>query len=407
MTFSLRGESISTSGDVILNITDIGYGNANALACHSENASREVSIYPNWFIDPNGTHPVTNKNTTRLRSQTFDLWGWDRDRASDGDDEPHVVYLKRQSDTALEGYFTCQIGSDTNPTRGLFILYPCELLAVQCMCVRDIQFIGYWHTCMLLTSMLYFFPRIFICDNTCVLCVNCNGLSMSLNHVVSVPTISVRVVSRRNRTYTVTCTVTGGRLSSSSLTGPGLDSSGLSLQRQGSSSDRGQNTYSRTSGTLSDGVGSVYTCTVMNDVSSSETSLELDGINSDSICCIGRHSVPLLSPPAAGDPTLDQPVQISPTAVRVTWSQPSGGATVIDYTVHYTRDDGTARRINDISPNTATADITGLTNSRTYTITVEAVANGLSGESEERTITLREKNILLQCIYVCVVLSYG
>ena len=71
---------------------------------------------------------------------------------------------------------------------------------------------------------------------------------------------------------------------------------------------------------------------------------------------------------------------------------------MIEYTVHYTRDDGTARRIDDISPSTTTRDITGLTNGRTYTITVEAVANGLSGESEERTITLREKNI-------CVILS--
>ena len=102
-------------------------------------------------------------------------------------------------------------------------------------------------------------------------------LPMSLHHVVSVPTISVRVVSRRTRTHTVTCTVTGGRLSSGSLTGPGL-SSGLSLQRQGNSSDRGENTYSRTSGTLSEDVGSVYTCTVMNDVSSPETSLTLAGI---------------------------------------------------------------------------------------------------------------------------------
>ena len=78
---------------------------------------------------------------------------------------------------------------------------------------------------------------------------------------------------------------------------------------------------------------------------------------------------------------------------------------MIEYTVHYTRDGDPSRRIDDISPSTTTRDITGLTNGRTYTITVEAVANGLSGESEERTITLREKNILLQCIYVCVVLS--
>ena len=102
-----------------------------------------------------------------------------------------------------------------------------------------------------------------------------NGyIHASFHHVVSMPTISV--ISRGDGTYTVNCTVTGGRLSSSSLTGPGLGSSGLSLPTM-RASDRGKNTYSRTSGTLSEDVGSVYTCTVMNDVSSPETSLTLTG----------------------------------------------------------------------------------------------------------------------------------
>ena len=228
---------------------------------------------------------------------------------------------------------------------------------------------------------------------TCILCVHCNGYA-SILHVVSVPTISVSVVSRRDRTYTVTCTVTGGRLSSSSLTGPGLSSSGLSLQRQDSSSDRGENTYSITSGTLSEGVGSVYTCTATNPVSSPETSLTLTG-KVESVSD-GSHVTlslsPPTSPPAAGDPTLDQPVQISATSVRVTWSHPSEGATVTGYTVHYTRDDGTARMI---SPSTTTRGIPGLISNRIYTISVEAHAtNGLSGESEERTILLREYNWL-------------
>ena len=63
------------------------------------------------------------------------------------------------------------------------------------------------------------------------------------------------------------------------------------------------------------------------------------------------------------------------------------------YTVHYTRDDGRAERIPGLPPSTTSTDITGLTSGRTYTISVEAVANGLSGESEERTITLCEQNL--------------
>ena len=62
--------------------------------------------------------------------------------------------------------------------------------------------------------------------------------------------MSIEVMSGREGTYRVTCTATGGRLSNSSLTGPGLGS-GLSLHRVGSSSDSGENTYYGTSDTLS------------------------------------------------------------------------------------------------------------------------------------------------------------
>ena len=129
MTFSLRDESISTSGNVMLNITDIGSSKANALACQSEKPSRVVSIYPNWYIDPNGTEPVQNENT-RLRKETFEEFGWDRERTNNNNSDPRVIYLRRQSQTALEGYFTCHIGRDNNTHKGLLILYPCELLAV-------------------------------------------------------------------------------------------------------------------------------------------------------------------------------------------------------------------------------------------------------------------------------------
>ena len=127
MTFSLRGESISTSGDVMLNVTDIGDDNANALLCQSEMPSREVGTFPNWYIVPDGTLPDTNGDN-RLTAERFNEFGWDTERTTNGNDDPRVLYLRRQSDTALEGYFTCDIGGDHNTPRGLFILYPCELL---------------------------------------------------------------------------------------------------------------------------------------------------------------------------------------------------------------------------------------------------------------------------------------
>ena len=125
VTFSLRGESISTSGDV--NVTDIGNDNANALLCQSERPSSEVSRFANWYIDPDGTEPdASGGDTTRLRSASFEEFGWDRDRTDNSNSDPQLNYLRRQSPTALEGYFTCQIREDTNTPRGLFILYPCE-----------------------------------------------------------------------------------------------------------------------------------------------------------------------------------------------------------------------------------------------------------------------------------------
>ena len=90
---------------------------------------------------------------------------------------------------------------------------------------------------------------------------------------------SIEVVSGRERTFRVTCTATGGTLSTSSLTGPGLGGGGLQLQAEGSIGRTGQNTYSVTSDTLSGrSNGDTYTCTVMNDVSSPEIGRVLAGI---------------------------------------------------------------------------------------------------------------------------------
>ena len=139
VTFSLRGDSISTSGDVMLNINDIGGDNANAVVCQSERPSSEVSRFANWYIDPDGTSPNADNDAHRLSAEDFEAVGWNRERTDNRNNDPQVTNLRRQSPTAVEGYFTCQISDDTNTPSGLFILYPCELLAAQC----DIQLAGY------------------------------------------------------------------------------------------------------------------------------------------------------------------------------------------------------------------------------------------------------------------------
>ena len=92
--------------------------------------------------------------------------------------------------------------------------------------------------------------------------------------------------------------------------------------------------------------------------------------------------------PVTTDPNIVSLVQVSGTAVRVEWSQPSGGASVTGYTVHYSRNGVT----DSISlPSTSTShEITGLTNGRTYSISVEATTQQLSGVSEIMTIALCE-----------------
>ena len=88
--------------------------------------------------------------------------------------------------------------------------------------------------------------------------------------------MSIEVVSGREGTFRVTCRATGGTLSTSSLTGPGL---GGGLQAEGSIGRTGQNTYSLTSDTLSGhSNGDTYTCLAMNNVSSPATSTVLAGI---------------------------------------------------------------------------------------------------------------------------------
>ena len=68
-----------------------------------------------------------------------------------------------------------------------------------------------------------------------------------------------------------------------------------------------------------------------------------------------------------------------------------------DYVVHYS--DGTT---DSVAASSTSTDITGLTSGLTYTISVEATSQHLSGESEERTIAVGEwntMNITLCTIY--------
>ena len=63
------------------------------------------------------------------------------------------------------------------------------------------------------------------------------------------------------------------------------------------------------------------------------------------------------------------------------------------YVVHYR----TGSSVETESSSSTTAEITGLTNGATYTISVEATSLHLSGESEEMAITLRMFKLHVYC----------
>ena len=90
----------------------------------------------------------------------------------------------------------------------------------------------------------------------------------------------------------------------------------------------------------------------------------------------------------ASDPEITSLEQISATSVRVEWSQPSGGATVTGYVVHYS--DGDTDRTESVPASSTSSLITSLVLNFTYKFSVEAKSEHFSGESQTQQITLTQ-----------------
>ena len=121
MTFSLNGNSIPTDGSGRVRITDIGDSNGNALICRSGKA---ISSSGNWYLHPTemstdgGDRIVSGVNGVPDR-------GWSRNRATDSEGH-RLVRLRRASDTAEEGVFTCHIPGDFGTPVSVGVYYPSE-----------------------------------------------------------------------------------------------------------------------------------------------------------------------------------------------------------------------------------------------------------------------------------------
>ena len=131
VTFSLEGVNISNtstgSGHVL--ITDInpnGENNKDALICRSEiPVSHTRSRRGDWYLHPTQmSTDDADRIVTAMPTDPPDR-GWHRNRVDDSEGH-RLVILKRASDTAEEGVFTCNITGDLNNPRYLGIYYPSE-----------------------------------------------------------------------------------------------------------------------------------------------------------------------------------------------------------------------------------------------------------------------------------------
>lgn len=90
--------------------------------------------------------------------------------------------------------------------------------------------------------------------------------------------------------------------------------------------------------------------------------------------------------PVAGAPNITLVERVD-TSARVQWSQPSGGANVTGYKVHY-RDESTGIEKSIATASATISEITDLISDHTYTIIVEATSEHLSGLSDVVTVAV-------------------
>ena len=68
-------------------------------------------------------------------------------------------------------------------------------------------------------------------------------------------------------------------------------------------------------------------------------------------------------------------VQDGPNSITVTWTPPSPQEDTTGYTISYTTGGGSSSSVNVAGANTNSHTLTGLTNGRTYTISIVATSS--------------------------------
>ena len=135
MEFYLLEENpIPTGGSGRILVTDVSSfvgtlttSDNEALICRSSEDVTELRTHRgtgDWYLDPEIENTILMDPSLRIDGKNDR--GWTRNRGSTDDNSHRVVRLKRVSETALEGQFTCHIPNDSNNNKSLLILYPSE-----------------------------------------------------------------------------------------------------------------------------------------------------------------------------------------------------------------------------------------------------------------------------------------
>ncbi|CAI8058579.1 hypothetical protein GBAR_LOCUS31851, partial [Geodia barretti] len=192
-----------------------------------------------------------------------------------------------------------------------------------------------------------------------------NTISSSVSVGIYYPILSVfatiEVVSGRERFFRVTCTTTGGQALKINVEGINYSSvEQLPVKAVGEPQRIGNDTYYANTRIIAGGnEGDIYQCTASNGVASDKT-----------------HATMLK---VASSPIIVSLTQTSATSVIVEWSQPSGGATVTGYVVHYSHE------LDNMTENAPVSSshlsVSNLCSGFIYIFSVEATSEHLSGES--------------------------
>ena len=193
-------------------ITDIKP--TEALTCYSELLSCNNSLQPGeWYLN---NHTV---------SRDFGGWKVDKETVSGH----RLVRLTKVSDSAMEGEFTCYIRGDIIPSASVEMYHPSEL-------------------------------------NQSIIII----IILMFNFAVGSVEASIVMVSEREGTFRVQCSLTGGRPLSMSVTGPRGKSYNLtaSIQAVGDLQGMGDDEFTASTSVLSGAMnGDAYHCQASDGVS--------------------------------------------------------------------------------------------------------------------------------------------